>query len=606
MERDASLGAEARSAKAAAERPREAYDRRLADRRRQIADFDRSHLRLSNLRLLIAAAGALVLWLAFGRAALSPWWALAVWVVFGVVAVIHAKLLERTERARRAEGLYVHALDRLAGRWAGRGRDGASFGAGHPYARDLDLFGRASLFELLDTARTEAGESMLAAWLKDGAGADTVRARQAAVAELRPRLDLRERLAVTADEGEVSRTGTLVSWATSPPIGIAAVWRIVCAACAIVTIVLVFLASFDVTTWTPFIVWMLVESIVIWRWKHLLLRLKDTIGKPADDLKILAALAAHVEPESFASPRLAALHASLAGCARAIAQLERLVSLLESSTHNLFAMPITQALLVPQQLAMAIDRWHAAYGPRVDDWLASIGEVEALCALATYAYERPGDPFPTIADAAVFDAVTLKHPLLADDVAVANDVAIGGDGPRAIVVSGSNMSGKSTLLRAVGVNVVLALAGAPVRASRLTLGRLAIGATLRVDDSLEEGHSKFYSEILRIRTIVDASKGPVPLLFLLDEILHGTNSYDRRIGAEAIVRALVEAGAIGLVTTHDLALTELPARFGSRAVNMHFEDRLENGRMVFDYRMRPGVVEHSNALALMRAIGLDV
>jgi DNA mismatch repair ATPase MutS len=168
------------------------------------------------------------------------------------------------------------------------------------------------------------------------------------------------------------------------------------------------------------------------------------------------------------------------------------------------------------------------------------------------------------------------------------------------------MSGKSTLLRSVGVNVVLALAGAPVRAVRLRLSPLVLGATLRVEDSLHEGHSRFYAEILRIRAIVEAARGPVPLLFLLDEILHGTNSYDRRIGAEGIVRALLKLGAIGLVSTHDLALTELPAMLGNVAVNMHFEDRLEDGRMVFDYRMRPGVVEHSNALALMRAIGLDV
>jgi DNA mismatch repair ATPase MutS len=168
------------------------------------------------------------------------------------------------------------------------------------------------------------------------------------------------------------------------------------------------------------------------------------------------------------------------------------------------------------------------------------------------------------------------------------------------------MSGKSTLLRSVGVNVVLAMAGAPVRASQLRLSPLALGATLRIDDSLQAGQSKFYSEILRIRAIVEAASGPVPLLFLLDEILHGTNSYDRRIGAEAIVRTLVDAGAIGFVTTHDLALTELPDRLGGVAVNMHFEDRIEDGRMVFDYRMRPGVVEHSNALALMRAVGLRV
>jgi DNA mismatch repair ATPase MutS len=243
----------------------------------------------------------------------------------------------------------------------------------------------------------------------------------------------------------------------------------------------------------------------------------------------------------------------------------------------------------------------------VDDWLRVVGELEALSSMATYAYEHPRDPFPTLVDQGpLFEAEALAHPLIPADIAVPNDVRLGGGHSHVIVVSGSNMSGKSTLLRSVGVNVVLALAGAPVRAAALRLSPLVLGATLKVEDSLEAGRSRFYAEILRIRTIVDAARGPVPLLFLLDEILHGTNSYDRRIGAEAIVRALAEGGAIGLVTTHDLALTELPSRLSVPAVNMHFEDRLEGGRMVFDYRMRPGVVEHSNALALMRAIGLDV
>jgi DNA mismatch repair ATPase MutS len=165
------------------------------------------------------------------------------------------------------------------------------------------------------------------------------------------------------------------------------------------------------------------------------------------------------------------------------------------------------------------------------------------------------------------------------------------------------MSGKSTLLRAIGVNVVLALAGGTVRAVRVRVSPLAIGATIRVDDSLQEGHSRFYAEILRIRRIVQLTANG-PALFLLDEILHGTNSYDRRIGAEAIVEALVKRGAIGLVTTHDLALTELVDRLGPAAANVHFEDRIEDGKMVFDYRMRPGIVEHSNALALMRALGV--
>jgi DNA mismatch repair ATPase MutS len=240
-------------------------------------------------------------------------------------------------------------------------------------------------------------------------------------------------------------------------------------------------------------------------------------------------------------------------------------------------------------------------------WLTSVGECESLAALGTYAFEHPADPFPSLEEGeVVFDAADLGHPLIHVSVAVRNDVRLGGASPHVLMISGSNMSGKSTLLRAAGVNVVLALAGAPVRATRLRLSRLVLGSALHVEDSLQEGHSRFYAEILRIRGVVDLARGPVPVLFLLDEILGGTNSHDRRIGAEAIVRALAQTGAIGLVTTHDLALTQLVSSLGVPAANVHFEDRLEDGRMIFDYRMRPGVVEHSNALALMRAVGLDV
>ena len=215
---------------------------------------------------------------------------------------------------------------------------------------------------------------------------------------------------------------------------------------------------------------------------------------------------------------------------------------------------------------------------------------------------------PTIVDdgAPRVTATALAHPLIHEGTAVANDVALGAGAPRLFIVSGSNMSGKSTLLRAIGVNVVLALAGAPVRAAAMTVTPLVLGTSLRVDDSLQAGHSRFYAEILRLRAIVELTDGPAPVLFLLDEVLAGTNSHDRRIGAEAVIRTLVARGALGLVTTHDLALADVVPSLGTDAANVHFEDRVEDGRMVFDYRMRPGIVTHSNALALMRAIGLDV
>ena len=598
-------------------RPQAEYERRLASWRERIAALDRINLLISNARLILAGAGAVLLWMAFVRATIAPAWAVVAWVAFGVLAVIHAKRLQRFDRARAAERVYVRGLERIDNRWAGTGRGGAAFGEHHPYARDLDLFGSGSLFELLNTTRTEAGEATLADWLRGPAALPEVRARYGAVAELRPMLDFREDVAVLASESPVGRTGLLARWAEAPPTRFPTTVRALLAALPLVTIGLVIAMVYDRVLPDVFILWVLLELGIAALWRRSFHHVLHAVDTPERDLGLVAELLARIESQPFTSARLAALHEALltrgVPPSKRIAQLRSLVSWLDS-THNMLFAPIAHILLVRQQLAIAIARWHAAYGSAVAEWLLAVGEVEAFAALATYAYERPDDPFPELVDEApavsdrrvpVFDAEQLAHPLIAPAAAVRNDVRLGGDGPRIVILSGSNMSGKSTFLRTVGVNIVLALAGAPVTARRLRVSALVLGATLHVEDSLQAGHSRFYAEILRIRAIVDAARGPVPLLFLLDEILHGTNSYDRRIGAEGIVRALTGLGAIGMVTTHDLALTELAATLGS-AVNMHFEDRLENGRMVFDYRLRPGVVEHSNALALMRAIGLDV
>jgi DNA mismatch repair ATPase MutS len=284
-----------------------------------------------------------------------------------------------------------------------------------------------------------------------------------------------------------------------------------------------------------------------------------------------------------------------------------------ASRQNQFFVPIAALLLLGTQTAMAIDRWRARCGPHVPQWLEIVGEYEALAALAGYAAEHPDDPFPDIEDEGPrFEAEGLSHPLIPAGRAVPNSVRLGDDGPHVLLVSGSNMSGKSTWLRTVGINAVLAQAGAPVRARRLRMSSLHVGATLRIQDSLRAGQSRFFAEITRLSEVVamarrHAADAAVPaVLFLLDEVLAGTNSHDRRIGAEAIVRGLVDRGAIGFVTTHDLALAHVADALGSRGANVHFEDLIEDGRMRFDYRMRPGIVQHSNAIALMRKVGLDV
>jgi DNA mismatch repair ATPase MutS len=258
------------------------------------------------------------------------------------------------------------------------------------------------------------------------------------------------------------------------------------------------------------------------------------------------------------------------------------------------------------QVAVLAERWRRAYGAAVRGWLGAIGEIEALLSLAAYSFEHPADPFPEfVSGPACLEAEELGHPLLPAGSCVRNDVGLCG-ARRVLLVSGSNMSGKSTLLRAVGINVALAMAGAPVRARHLRLTPLQPGASIRINDSLQEGSSRFYAEITRLRRLFDLSAGEPPLLFLLDELLQGTNSNDRRVGAEGVVRALVARGAIGLLSTHDLALTEIGGALDGHLQNVHFQDEFANGKIIFDYRLRDGVVTKSNGLELMRSIGLDV
>jgi DNA mismatch repair ATPase MutS len=294
---------------------------------------------------------------------------------------------------------------------------------------------------------------------------------------------------------------------------------------------------------------------------------------------------------------------------RATRQIHRLQLLIERMewAHNFVFGIISAPLLWIPQFAMAIERWRIECGPHVGAWVDAVGEMEAIGSLAAFAYERPDAVFPELLPSAepLYDAAGLAHPLIPPAEAIANDVALGGS-TRLWIISGSNMSGKSTLLRAIGLSVALAWAGAPVTAKRLRLTRLHVGASLVTTDSLADHRSRFYAEINRLKSIVDRAKAGDPVLFLLDELLSGTNSHDRRIGAEALLRSLLEHGAIGCSTTHDLALAEIAVGFGEKAVNVHFEDHMENGQIRFDYRLRPGVIARGNALELMRAVGLDV
>jgi len=588
--------------------PRGEYVKRIAQWDALIAAGEARHQLVANLRLLVVGFVLVLVWMVWTGRAGAQWFA-APLIVFVALVIWHDYILNRTERSRRARRIYERGMARLDGTWSGNGPDGARFVDAAIFAPDLDLFGSGSLFQLLNTVRTEAGEDVLADWLIHGAGAPEVMERQKAVDELRPMVDFREALAVTAADGRIGRTSVLAKWALHPesPSALAIAGFIALSLVSVFFVVAAFVWSLPVRVG---FLWFFVQLGAATLWARQGGGAYAGVDEAGSDLALLKTLLQQIENQPFSSPRLAALRAQLPAegqpASQRIAALERWVTALQSCANPMVS-PVAIYFQVPTLVLMAIARWRAKHGHAISGWLRAVGEAEAFAALATFAFENPQSSFPVIDPAApAFDASALEHPLIHQSAAVANDVRLGGDAPHVLMVSGSNMSGKSTLLRAVGLSVVLALAGAPVRAKSLRLSSMLLGVSIRVDDSLQSGQSRFYAEILRLKSIVDLSRGSVPLLFMLDEILAGTNSFDRRIGAEAIIRSLVSAGAIGLVTTHDLALTELVPALGVPAANVHFEDRIDEGKMVFDYTMRLGVVERSNALALMRAIGLDV
>jgi DNA mismatch repair ATPase MutS len=328
-----------------------------------------------------------------------------------------------------------------------------------------------------------------------------------------------------------------------------------------------------------------------------------------EDLRLFAQLLVRIEREQFRTPPLQHLLARLSSHSRkasqAIASLSTIVSFAASRRNQAIVM-FTIPLLYTLNVALAAERWRRLHGHAVRSWVEVTGELEALLSLAGYAYEHTDDPFPEIMDGtASFAGAELGHPLIPAARCVRNDVSLTDAAP-VLLISGSNMSGKSTLLRTVGINTVLAMAGAPVRARSLRLTVLQLGASIRINDSLHEGSSRFYAEITRLRQIFDLADGQSQLLFLLDELLQGTNSRDRRSGAEGIVRALVARSAIGLISTHDLALTDISGLPPGALRNVHFQDDLQDGRMTFDFRLREGVVTKSNAMELMRSVGLEV
>jgi len=593
-------------------RPSEFYARRSHELR---GEAEESAARYSRYTFFLVGLGLLACVALYQSVFVKrlPLWAVAGVVPVGVWVVRQRHRCSiKSVQIRSLIEYYDKGVARLGRKWDQLDSGERFIDPDHSYSEDLDLFGHGSLYQLICSARTRVACATLAHWMKAPAKLEEIHARHEAILELRPRRELPESIA-TAGPMQVTdfRSEFLKIWVgeSSPPFPMwAPVAAFLLALIAVILPTVYWAGSIQLhTLWVGFEVVLFTDVVFALTFRGQVKRVMESLETLSIELPAMRELLRIMEQQKFSAAKLKMLADQLGRARPAssdrIQRLLRLIRLVKQRENEWFAYP-SFCLLWGTQFAMAIERWRSRYGAQMLEWMAALGEFEALISLSTYSYEHPGDTLPELVEnGPVLDAEGLGHPLLEESICVTNNLQL-GDSVRFLIVSGSNMSGKSTFLRAVGLNAVLAYMGAPVRCTRLRLSVLVIGAAIRVQDSVVDGRSHFLAEMQRLRRMIEAADH-APLLFLADEIMSGTNSHDRRIAAEWVVRALMLRGAIGAITTHDLALTEIASN-GLPGRNVCFEDAGEFGSLTFDYKLRQGVLKHSNALNIAHLLGIDI
>lgn len=590
--------------------PRAEYEARRGLALSEDERLDGRSALFGHARVVVVIAAIVVAVRAGSGDAGQPWNAHLGFVLLFVLLLVPQVVIDRRRaRARRRAAFYAHALDRLDGKWRAFPSTGTTLAdTDHAYARDLDVIGTGSLFQLVDTTRTTQGEQTLGGWLLRPSPVEEVKTRVASVRALVSELDARERVAVPEAEGPSVRVDErpLVEWGAGESVFLLPTpIRVLCTVLPFVTVPMLWALNEGYVGPLVPAALLIAHAIVLKLTRPSVEGTAQLAERAERELVTVLPLLEAAQTLPRSTDALARINDALSGAIDETRALRRRVTLFQSRA-NLLVVPLVLLLFWDVHAASLLEGWRRRHGGALGGWFQALGEAEALCALATYAYEHPDDVWPELVEGSVsFDAEGLGHPLLPSETCVRNDVRL--DAPsQVLLVTGSNMSGKSTLLRSVGLGAIMALAGLPVRARRLRLPELQVGTTMRVSDSLQEGASFFLAEVRRLKRISDLADAPRPLLFLLDEILQGTNTRERSLGARGVIADLSRRGATGLVSTHDLSLVQLGDVLEDRVAYAHFTDQVEGGEMTFDYRMRPGVVQSSNALRLMKAVGLAV
>ena len=583
------------------------------------------------LRLVVFVATGAGAWLLISQGRGQAVWLLMAGAVVAFVIVVarHRAARRRVRRAQLMADFNREGIARVERRWSGLPRPfSPPVPRNHDYADDLDLHGRASLLHLAGICGTAPGRSTLWSWLLAPADPETIALRQEAVCEMAGAFDFRDRIAAEVrlmNSDSMEDVGDFLRWCESPDSLSGRTWlRAAAVLLPPVNLAAIILYSLEMVP-TAAAAWPLLLSALVMApaWKAI-----NRAFSEADDGEsgvrhygsLLVLLADAPLDSRYAADLRQRLGAGTRPAPREIATLRRLLDMAEVRRSPLFHLPLSLILLWDVHVLAALERWKQRSGARVRTWLDVVGEAEGLAALAALAADHPDWAMPTLdAEATTLRGRALGHPLLAPELCVRNDVEVGPAGSF-LLVTGSNMSGKSTLVKAVGLNVVLGQAGGPVCAEALRIPPLRVVTSIHVTDSLADGVSFFMAGLNRLKQVVDAAETPGTregaragqpvsggprVLYLLDEILQGTNSAERRIAARTVLRRLLRTGAIGAVTTHDLSLADAED-LNARAVPVHLTESVGDGNegLTFDYRLRTGIATSTNALRLLQLAGL--
>ncbi len=485
--------------------------------------------------------------------------------------------------------------------------------ADHFYSNDLDIFGRASLFQYLNRTTSEMGGSRLAEYLLHPAGLELIVERQSAIKELSRETEWRQNLQALGSEKQIlfSTKQRLENWVKEAPVfSQFKAWKWLRYLLPVIILTVLTLYIFDLVSSPVFYATLLLFAIIAYQINKIIAPIHEKLSKIAGELDVLSVSIRHIETAGFKSPMFRQLQKNFIQqnkkASEEIRLIKKILDKLDLRYNLVISAPLNILLLWNLQQVLDLEKWKSGHQENIQKWFETLGEIEALNSFGTLCFNEPGWIFPSVIPGYFFiEAKEVGHPLLLKTRRVSNDIEMKHDG-EIMLVTGSNMAGKSTYLRSAGVNVVLAMAGSPVCAKTFMVSHVQIISSMRITDNLEESTSTFYAELKKLKTIIEKVNNGEKVFILLDEILRGTNSLDRHTGSVALMKQLIKHHAAAIIATHDLELAKVKNEFPKNILNYHFDVQVSNDELYFDYRLKPGVCNSLNASILMKKIGIEL